>query len=49
VRIPKDVVEQEDIRAGELVELEVRKGRKDWFGTFPRLMPFSRGDELDSR
>lgn len=48
VRIPKDVVEQENIREGELVELEVRKARKDWFGAFPRLKPFSREEELDS-
>ncbi len=48
VRIPKDVVEQEDIREGELVELDVRKARKDWFGAFPRLKPFSREEELDS-
>ena len=48
VRIPKDVVEQEDIREGEPVELQVRKVRKDWFGAFPQLKPFSREEELDS-
>jgi antitoxin component of MazEF toxin-antitoxin module len=48
VRIPKDVVEQEDIREGELVELQVRKVRKDWFGAFPQLEPFSREEELDT-
>ena len=48
VRIPKDVVEQEGIREGELVELEVRKARKDWFGAFSELRPFSRDEELDS-
>jgi antitoxin component of MazEF toxin-antitoxin module len=48
VRIPKDLVEQEDIREGELVELQVRKVRKDWFGAFPQLEPFSREEELDT-
>lgn len=47
VRIPKEVVEEEDIHAGELVELEVKKARKDWFGAFPNLKPFSRTEELD--
>jgi antitoxin component of MazEF toxin-antitoxin module len=49
VRIPKDVVEQEGIREGELVELKVKKARKDWFGAFPQLKPFSREEEFDSR
>jgi len=48
VRIPKEVVVQEDIREGELIELEVRKARKDWFGAYPELKPFTRADELDT-
>ena len=48
VRIPKDLVDEEDIREGELVELEVRKARRDWFGAFPQLKPFSREEELDT-
>jgi antitoxin component of MazEF toxin-antitoxin module len=48
VRIPKVLVEEEDIHAGELVELEVKKARKDWFGAFPNLKPFSRAEELDT-
>ncbi len=48
VRIPKELVEQEDIREGELLELEVRKAEKDWFATLPRLKPFTREEELDS-
>ncbi len=46
-RIPKEVVEQEDIHEGEFVELEVKKARKDWFGALPQLKPFSRAEELD--
>lgn len=48
VRIPKELVEEEDIHAGELVELEVKKARKDWFGAMPNLRPFSRAEELDA-
>ena len=47
-RIPKELVEQEGIREGELVELEVRKARRDWFGAFPALRPFSKEEELDT-
>lgn len=47
VRIPKEVVKQEDIREGEMVELEIRKAKKDWFGINPELPPFTREDELD--
>ena len=47
VRIPKEVVEQEDIKEGELVEVEVRKAKRDWFGATPEIPPFAREDELD--
>lgn len=47
VRIPKELVEEEDLREGELVELEVRKATKDWCGSFPTLRPFGRSEELD--
>jgi antitoxin component of MazEF toxin-antitoxin module len=47
-RIPKELVEQEGIREGELVEIEVRKARRDWFGAFPKLKPFSKEEELDT-
>ncbi len=48
VRIPKEATEQEGIRAGELVEVEVRKARKDFFGALKGVGKFSREDELDS-
>lgn len=47
VRIPREVVEQEGIREGELVELDVRKAKRDWFGVLRGLKPFSREDEMD--
>ena len=48
VRVPKEVVEQEDIKPGELVEVQIRKARKSAFGIFPNLHPFTREDELDT-
>ena len=48
LRIPKEVVEEEGIREGDLVEIEVSKARNDWFGTFPNLKRFSREEELDA-
>jgi hypothetical protein len=48
VSIPKEATEQEGIREGELVELEVRKVRKDWFGAFKGIGPFTKEDELDT-
>jgi antitoxin component of MazEF toxin-antitoxin module len=48
VTIPKEVVEQEDIHAGELVELDVKKARKSFFGIDPGIGPMTREDELDT-
>ncbi len=48
VRIPKELVEQEDFREGELLELEVKKAKRDWYGSFPALKSFSRNEELDA-
>ena len=46
VTIPKEVVEQEDIRVGEIVEVEVRKARRNFFGTTPGIGPFKKGDRM---
>jgi antitoxin component of MazEF toxin-antitoxin module len=46
VTIPKEVVEQEDIREGEIVEVEVRKAQKNFFGVTPGIGPFSREDKM---
>jgi antitoxin component of MazEF toxin-antitoxin module len=47
VTIPKEVVEQEDIREGELVELDVRKARRSFFSVIPGIGPFTREDKMD--
>ena len=46
--IPKEVTEQERIREGELVEIDVRKARKDWFGSLKGVGKVSKEDELDA-
>jgi hypothetical protein len=48
ISIPKKVAEHEGIREGELLEIEVRKAKKDWFGAFKGIGPFTREDELDT-
>jgi len=48
VRIPKELVDEEQIGEGELVELEVRKPTRDWFGAFPELRAFLQEEELDA-
>jgi len=48
VRIPKDVAEKEGIEEGAFVEIDVKKAKDDWFGSFPTLKKFSRKDELDT-
>jgi len=49
VRLPKEVVEQEDLHEGEMVEIDVKKARKSGFGMFPGIGSMKREDELDSR
>ena len=48
VRIPKEVVEQEDIKEGEMVEVEFKKARRSWFGSMPGLGPMTKEDEMDT-
>ena len=48
VRIPKDIVQLEKLEHGELVSVEIRKIKKDWFGAFPGLKPFTKEDRLHS-
>ncbi len=48
VTIPKEIVREENIRAGELVEIEVNKPRKSFFGIAKGVGPFTKGDEMES-
>ncbi len=40
--------ELEGIREGELIEIEVRKAERDWFGSLKGVGHFAKGDELDT-
>jgi len=46
VTLPKELVENKKIREGEIVEIMVKKVRKDGFGVFKGLTPFTVKDEL---
>ncbi len=46
VTIPAVIVQDEGLREGELVEVEVRKIKKDFFGVLKGVGPFRREDEL---
>jgi antitoxin component of MazEF toxin-antitoxin module len=46
VTLPKGLVESKKIKEGEIVEIIVKKVRKDGFGIFKRLTPFAAEDEL---
>ncbi len=48
VRLPKEVVEHEDIHEGEMIELDVRKARRQWFGITPKVSEFTHEDELET-
>jgi len=46
VTLPKELVESKKIKEGEIVEITVNKIRKDGFGVFKGLTPFTVKDEL---
>ncbi len=46
VSIPSAIVKNERLKEGELVEIEVRKPRKDFFGALKGVGPFTKEDEL---
>lgn len=46
VTIPKEIVVEENLREGEIVKIEVKKIRKDFFGALKGIGPFTKDDEL---
>lgn len=42
VRIPREVVEIEQIHEGETVQIDVKKIKRDWFGTFKGLVHYNK-------
>jgi antitoxin component of MazEF toxin-antitoxin module len=48
VTLPKELVENQNIKAGEIVELIVKKCRKSGFGALKNMKQFTVEDELAS-
>lgn len=46
VTLPKKVVDSKRIKAGEIVEIAVKKLKRDGFGRFKGLTQFTAKDEL---
>lgn len=46
VTLPKELVESEKIKEGEVVKIRVKKVRKDGFGVLKGVGPFTVEDEL---
>ncbi len=48
VTIPKEIVKEENLKEGELVEIEVGRPRKTFFGAARGVGPFTKEDEMRS-
>ena len=48
VTIPKVIVEEEQIRPGELISIDVEKPRKSYFGALKGIGAFTEKDRLDT-
>lgn len=46
ITLPKKLVESKKIKEGELLEITIKKVRKDGFGIFQGMKPFTAADEL---
>lgn len=46
VTLPKELVESKKIKEGEIIEITVKKVKKDGFGILKGLTPFTAEDEL---
>jgi antitoxin component of MazEF toxin-antitoxin module len=46
VTIPREVVEEGGVKPGELVNIEIRKTKKSFFGAAMGIGPFTRKDEM---
>ncbi len=48
VRIPAEAASEEGIKEGDMVELQIKKIKKSWFGSYPGIGPMTHEDELDT-
>jgi len=46
VTLPKELVESKKVKDGEILEITIKKVRKDGFGVFKGMTPFTAKDEL---
>ena len=46
VTIPREVAEEEGVKPGELVNIEIRKKKKSYFGAARGIGPFTSADEM---
>jgi len=46
VTLPKKLVESKKIKEGEILEITIKKARKNGFGKFKGMKPFTAEDEL---
>ena len=49
VTLPIEIVKEEGIQEGELVEVEVKKRKKDFFGALRGIGTFTREDRIRDR
>ena len=47
ITIPREIVKEESIQEGELVEVEIKKAKKDFFGVLKGIGSFTEKDELE--
>ena len=48
VTIPKDIVNDETIKEGEIIKIHIEKIKKDWFGCLKGIGSFTKEDEMKS-
>ena len=46
VTLPKELVESKKVKEGEILEITIKKVKKDGFGVFKGMPPFTAKDEL---
>lgn len=48
VTIPVEIVREKALREGEVVEVDVERAKKSYFGAAKGIGPFTKEDELDT-
>jgi len=49
VTIPREIVKEQMLRENELVEIEVKKQRRDFFGVLKGIGKFTEKDRMEDR